>query len=45
MLFPTYPGLPEDGITVTFDRETALSRDDIAADHSRTTHWYKRVLI
>ena len=30
MLFPTYPGLPEDGITVTFDRETALSRDDIA---------------
>ncbi|RYV04230.1 RNA polymerase-associated protein RapA [Shewanella sp. OPT22] len=30
MLFPTYPGLPEDGITITFDRETALSRDDIA---------------
>ncbi|WP_394130267.1 RNA polymerase-associated protein RapA [Shewanella maritima] len=30
MMFPTYPGLPEDGITVTFDRETALSRDDIA---------------
>ncbi|MGB0895059.1 MAG: RNA polymerase-associated protein RapA [Parashewanella sp.] len=29
MLFPTYPGLPEDGVTVTFDRETALSRDDI----------------
>jgi ATP-dependent helicase HepA len=30
MMFPTYPGLNEDGITVTFDRETALSRDDIA---------------
>ncbi|WP_025820795.1 RNA polymerase-associated protein RapA [Shewanella marina] len=30
MMYPTYPGLPEDGITVTFDRETALSRDDIA---------------
>ncbi|WP_434931155.1 RNA polymerase-associated protein RapA [Shewanella sp. HL-SH5] len=30
MLYPTYPGLPEDGVTVTFDRETALSRDDIA---------------
>ncbi|MBQ4890609.1 RNA polymerase-associated protein RapA [Shewanella sp. MMG014] len=30
MLFPSYPGLPEDGISVTFDRETALSRDDIA---------------
>ncbi|NKF51214.1 RNA polymerase-associated protein RapA [Shewanella sp. WXL01] len=30
MMFPTYPGLPEDGITVTFDRDTALSRDDIA---------------
>ncbi|MGL4838215.1 MAG: RNA polymerase-associated protein RapA, partial [Shewanella sp.] len=27
---PTYPGLPEDGVTVTFDRDTALSRDDIA---------------
>ncbi|BDM65868.1 RNA polymerase-associated protein RapA [Shewanella sp. NFH-SH190041] len=30
MMFPTYPGLPEDGVTVTFDRDTALSRDDIA---------------
>ncbi|WP_144212662.1 RNA polymerase-associated protein RapA [Shewanella donghaensis] len=30
MLFPSYPGLPEDGISVTFDRETALARDDIA---------------
>ncbi|GAA5190081.1 RNA polymerase-associated protein RapA [Ferrimonas gelatinilytica] len=28
MLFPSYPGLPEDGVSVTFDRETALSRDD-----------------
>ena len=30
MMFPTYPGLPEDGITVTFNREVALSQDDIA---------------
>ncbi|MFQ6372939.1 RNA polymerase-associated protein RapA [Shewanella sp. YIC-542] len=30
MMFPSYPGLPEDGITVTFERNTALSRDDIA---------------
>ncbi|GLP97333.1 RNA polymerase-associated protein RapA [Paraferrimonas sedimenticola] len=30
MLFPTYPGMPEDGVTVTFERDTALSRDDIA---------------
>ncbi|MDD8060009.1 MULTISPECIES: RNA polymerase-associated protein RapA [Shewanella] len=30
MMFPTYPGLHEDGVTVTFDRNTALSRDDIA---------------
>ncbi|PHY61152.1 RNA polymerase-associated protein RapA [Shewanella xiamenensis] len=30
MMFPTYPGLHEDGVTVTFDRDTALSRDDIA---------------
>ncbi len=30
MMFPTYPGLPEDGLTVTFNREMALSRDDIA---------------
>ena len=30
MMFPTYPGLPEDGVTVTFSRDTALSRDDIA---------------
>ncbi|MBL6735307.1 MAG: RNA polymerase-associated protein RapA [Shewanellaceae bacterium] len=25
-----YPGLPDEGLTITFDRETALSRDDIA---------------
>lgn len=25
-----YPGLPDDGLTITFDRETALSHDDIA---------------
>ncbi|MDH1468933.1 RNA polymerase-associated protein RapA [Shewanella sp. GD03713] len=30
MMFPTYPGLHDDGVTVTFDRDTALSRDDIA---------------
>ncbi|WP_076412011.1 RNA polymerase-associated protein RapA [Shewanella sp. UCD-KL12] len=30
MMFPTYPGLSEDGMTVTFDRDVALSRDDIA---------------
>ena len=29
MLVPSLPHLNEDGITVTFDRETALSRDDI----------------
>ncbi|WP_028109722.1 RNA polymerase-associated protein RapA [Ferrimonas futtsuensis] len=28
MLFPSYPGLPEDGLSVTFDRDTALSRED-----------------
>lgn len=30
MMFPTYPGLSEDGMTITFDREVALSRDDIS---------------
>lgn len=30
MLVPSFPGLPQDGMTVTFDRETALSRDDMA---------------
>ncbi len=29
MLVPSYPGLPADGCTVTFDRDTALSRDDV----------------
>jgi len=29
MLAADYPGLPEDGMTVTFDRKTALSRDDV----------------
>ncbi len=29
MLVPSFPGLPEDGLTVTFDRDTALSRDDL----------------
>jgi ATP-dependent helicase HepA len=28
MLVPDFPGLPEDGCTVTFDREQALSRED-----------------
>lgn len=30
MLVPSFPGLPQDGMTVTFERETALSRDDMA---------------
>ncbi|MFQ2677309.1 RNA polymerase-associated protein RapA [Aeromonas caviae] len=30
MLVPSFPGLPQDGMTITFDRNTALSRDDIA---------------
>lgn len=30
MLASDYPGLPEDGVTVTFNRKTALSRDDIS---------------
>ncbi|MDA7747310.1 RNA polymerase-associated protein RapA, partial [Psychromonas sp.] len=29
MLASEYPGLPEDGMTVTFNRKTALSRDDV----------------
>ncbi|MGY5451968.1 RNA polymerase-associated protein RapA [Agarivorans sp. MS3-6] len=29
MLVPTIQGLPEDGCTITYDRETALSRDEI----------------
>ncbi|MFO6423695.1 RNA polymerase-associated protein RapA [Motilimonas sp. KMU-193] len=29
MLVPNMPGLPNDGATVTFDRATALSRDDV----------------
>ncbi len=29
MLTSDFPGLPEDGITVTFNRQTALSRDDV----------------
>lgn len=28
MLVPDFPGLPEDGCTITFDREQALSRED-----------------
>lgn len=30
MLVPSFPGLPQDGMTITFDRTTALSRDDMA---------------
>ncbi|WP_439825626.1 RNA polymerase-associated protein RapA [Aeromonas caviae] len=30
MLVPSFPGLPQDGMTITFDRPTALSRDDMA---------------
>lgn len=29
MLLPNYPGLPYDGATITFNRDTALSREDI----------------
>ncbi|MGK7246811.1 RNA polymerase-associated protein RapA [Buttiauxella agrestis] len=28
MLVPDFPGLPEDGCTITFEREVALSRED-----------------
>ncbi len=30
MLAPHFPGLPNDGITVSYDRETALTREDMA---------------
>ncbi len=29
MLVPNYPGLPYEGATITFDRDTALSREDM----------------
>jgi ATP-dependent helicase HepA len=29
MLVPSYPGLPYDGATITFDRDVALSREDM----------------
>jgi ATP-dependent helicase HepA len=29
MLVPSYPGLPDEGCTVTFNRDTALSREDM----------------
>ncbi|WP_107851288.1 RNA polymerase-associated protein RapA [Oceanimonas marisflavi] len=29
MLVPSFPGLPEDGASITFDRHTALGRDDL----------------
>ncbi|CAM2805441.1 RNA polymerase-associated protein RapA [Vibrio rarus] len=29
MLVPSYPGLPYDGATITFSRDTALSREDM----------------
>ncbi len=28
MLYPSYPGLRDEGCSITFDRDTALSRDD-----------------
>ncbi len=28
MLVPDFPGLPEDGCTITFERDVALSRED-----------------
>jgi ATP-dependent helicase HepA len=30
MLIPSFPGLPEDGVTVTFERDVALSREDLS---------------
>jgi ATP-dependent helicase HepA len=30
MLVSSFPGLPQDGMTITFDRNTSLSRDDMA---------------
>ncbi|MGL5949751.1 MAG: RNA polymerase-associated protein RapA [Aeromonas sp.] len=30
MLVPSFPGLAEEGCTITFDRDTALSRDDMS---------------
>lgn len=30
MLVSSFPGLPQDGMTITFDRNTALSRDDMS---------------
>ncbi|HFK2926266.1 TPA: RNA polymerase-associated protein RapA [Aeromonas hydrophila] len=30
MLVSSFPGLPQDSMTITFDRNTALSRDDMA---------------
>nr|WP_086939646.1 RNA polymerase-associated protein RapA [Thaumasiovibrio occultus] len=29
MMVPSYPGLPYEGCTITFDRDTALSREDM----------------
>ena len=29
MMVPSYPGLPYEGATITFDRDTALSREDM----------------
>ncbi|MCC4266006.1 RNA polymerase-associated protein RapA [Oceanimonas baumannii] len=29
MLIPSFPGLPDDGASITFDRNTALGRDDL----------------
>ena len=29
MMVPSYPGLPYEGATITFDRNTALSREDM----------------
>ncbi|WP_108652291.1 RNA polymerase-associated protein RapA [Dongshaea marina] len=29
LLFPAYPSLPQDGTTITFERDTALSHEDV----------------
>ncbi|MEG3754785.1 RNA polymerase-associated protein RapA [Psychromonas arctica] len=47
MLASDYPGLPEEGVTVTFNRQTALSRDDVSYltwEHPLISHGMEMVL-
>ena len=42
MMVPSYPGLPYEGATITFDRDTALSREDmhfISWEHPMTVSY------